>query len=61
MSSPGAWTYLFGEQNVEFATDILACLELYLDAPVGVMPRQERPESLRASILGRVPPMEALP
>ncbi|MEM9488483.1 MAG: DUF1636 domain-containing protein [Myxococcota bacterium] len=57
LSSSGAWTYLFGDQQPgESARDIVACVSRYLRTADGFMPRAQRPESLRASILGRVPP-----
>ncbi|MBO6555284.1 MAG: DUF1636 domain-containing protein [Pseudomonadales bacterium] len=57
LSSPGAWTYLFGDQDPDLtAQDILDCVSIYLDASNGQMTRDMRPEALRASILGRVPP-----
>ena len=60
ISSSGAWTYLFGDQDSELtAQDILDCVSLYLEAPNGQMTREMRPEALRVSILGRVPSSEA--
>lgn len=57
LSSGEAWTYLFGDQQPgETVEDVLECVSLYLDSTVGVMAREQRPKSLRASILGRVPP-----
>lgn len=59
LSSPGAWSYLFGDQPPgESAGEIMACASLYISTADGFMPRDRRPESLRASILGRVPPFE---
>ena len=57
LSSPGAWTYLFGDQHpVESTRDVVECVSLYLETPDGFMARDKRPHALRASILGRVPP-----
>ena len=57
LSQPGAWTYLFGDQQPsKTVPDVLECLSLYLDSPDGFMARRQRPQSLRGSILGRVPP-----
>ena len=57
LSSPGAWTYLFGDQHPgESAGDILECVSLYIGSGDGFIPRERRPKLLRASILGRVPP-----
>lgn len=59
LSSPGAWSYLFGDQIPgESADEIMECALLYIGQADGFMPRKERPKSLRASILGRVPPFE---
>lgn len=59
LSSPGAWSYLFGDQNPgESARDIIKCVSLYIDTEDGFMPREQRPKYLRASILGRVPPFK---
>ena len=59
LSSPGAWTYLFGDQHPgESARDIVECVSLYIGTGDGFMRRERRPKSLRASILGRVPPYE---
>ena len=59
LSSSGAWTYLFGDQRPgENARDILECVSLYIGSADGFMPRERRPKSCRASVLGRVPPFE---
>ena len=58
ISTPGHWSYLFGDQNPEQSVeDILECLSLYLQSKDGFMARNERPKSLRSSILGRIPPL----
>jgi len=59
LSSPGAWSYLFGDQQPgESTDDILECVSLYIGTEDGVMPRGQRPKGLRTSILGRVPPSD---
>ena len=59
LSQPGAWTYLFGDQQPnETVLDVVNCVSLYLDSPDGFMRRKQRPLSMRSSILGRVPPRE---
>ena len=56
-SSPGAWSYLFGDQRPgETASDIIKCLEIYVEIQNGELPRRRRPKALQASILGRLPP-----
>ena len=61
LSSPGRWTYLFGDQNPDQTVGaIVACIEAYVESVDGFMSRGERPPALRASILGRIPcPPEA--
>ncbi len=62
LSSEGAWTYLFGDQQPgRTVNDILECVALYLDSPAGFIARKRRPKPLRASILGRVPPQGGQP
>jgi len=57
LSTPGAWTYLFGDQRPDETTrDVVECVSLYLRNPEGFMTREQRPKPLRGSILGRVPP-----
>ena len=59
VSSPGAWTYLFGDQHPgESAPGIVECVTRYVETVDGFMPREERPKPFRACILGRVPPFE---
>ena len=56
-SSQGAWSYLFGDQRPgETASDIIKCLETYVEIQNGELPRRRRPKALQASILGRLPP-----
>lgn len=60
MSCKEGWTYLFGDQEPGESPDaILECVSLYLKTRDGYMPRGERPKPLRASVLGRVPPLVA--
>ena len=56
LASPGRWSYLFGDQRPGHSADeIIECVSLYTGATDGFMPRERRPKSLRASVLGRVP------
>jgi predicted metal-binding protein len=57
-SGSDRFTYLFGD--LDPATDaraIVDAFELYQSRPLGFMERADRPERLRAGILGRVPPL----
>ena len=56
LSSPGSWTYLFGDQRPAVTVqDIVDCVALYARSIDGHMSRDQRPKSLRTSILGRIP------
>ena len=58
LSGASKYTLLFGDLDPN--TDVEAILELarqYADAPDGLVARADRPEPLRAGILGRVPPL----
>ena len=58
LSNSESWVYLFGDQNPEYGVDdILECLSIYVRSSDGFMARNERPNSLRSSILGRIPPL----
>lgn len=57
-SGSDRFTYLFGD--LDPATDAAAIVDafaLYQSRPLGFMERADRPERLRAGILGRVPPL----
>ena len=57
ISSPGSWSYLFGDQTPSTSVkEIVECLTLYVATAKGFMPRDQRPKGMRGSILGRVPP-----
>ena len=59
LSARGRFSYIFGDLDpaerghIEALRDLMP---LYLAAPEGFLPREERPEPLRARILGRLPP-----
>ncbi|MFT5867361.1 MAG: putative metal-binding protein [Gammaproteobacteria bacterium] len=58
----GRFTYVFGDLDPERSDHVDALLELverYRTAPEGFLERQDRPEPLRANILGRLPPMNS--
>ena len=57
----GRFTYVFGDLDPETPDHLDALIllsRLYLEAPEGFLSRAERPEPLRAGILGRLPPPE---
>jgi predicted metal-binding protein len=57
-SHPAKFTYLFGDLDPERdAAAVLDAFALYAARDNGFKERFERPEALRAGILGRVPPL----
>ena len=57
LSSPGSWTYLFGDQDPnQSPEEILDCVSSYIEKPAGQLARASRPSGLRSTILGRIPP-----
>ena len=59
LSGLGRFTYLFGDLDPTLHTgDVLTVAAAYSEAKDGFLPRLARPEVLRASILGRVPPLD---
>lgn len=57
-SGDNRFTWLFGDLNpVRDASAVLACFDLYRSKIDGFMERPERPEALRAGVLGRIPPL----
>ncbi len=57
-SGEGRFTYLFGDLDpASDAPAVLDAFALYAERSDGFMERFERPQSLQAGILGRVPPL----
>lgn len=58
LSAPGRFTYLFGDLDPKVhADDVLDVAAAYAAAPDGFLLRPQRPEVMRAGILGRIPPL----
>lgn len=60
LTAPGAFTYLFGDldpEDPDHVRAILALIPLFRASPEGFLGRDMRPPPLRASILGRLPPV----
>lgn len=60
LTAPGAFTYVFGDlypEAPDHAQAILDLIPLYRGAPEGFLAREARPAPLRATILGRLPPL----
>ena len=57
LTAAGRFTWVFGDLDpMRHAAEVLALLPIYQAAPDGFLTREARPEALRASILGRLPP-----
>lgn len=59
LRAPGKFTYVFGDlkpRSSELA--VIECASLYRRSDTGVLPREARPEALRAGILARIPPLQ---
>lgn len=62
LSAQGRFTYIFGDLDPERSNhvdDLLELISRYRVAVEGFLERNERPESLRANILGRLPPVKS--
>jgi predicted metal-binding protein len=57
VSSPGRWTYVYGDLDPEAAAPvILAGIRLYAGTEDGIVPWRERPEAFRRGVVARIPP-----
>ncbi|MFN3644242.1 MAG: DUF1636 domain-containing protein [Gemmobacter sp.] len=60
LTAPGGFTYVFGDldpADPAHAQAVLNLVPLYRAALEGFLPREARPEPLRAGILARLPPI----
>lgn len=58
LSGPDRFTYIFGDLDpTRHARHVVEQAVLYLRSPTGFMARSDRPEPMRAGVLGRVPPL----
>jgi predicted metal-binding protein len=57
LRAPGKYTYVFGDMApMKSEHSIVECAALYADRPDGFLNREDRPPTMRAAILARVPP-----
>jgi predicted metal-binding protein len=61
IAMPGKWTYLLGLLAPEHAADLITYGAAYAASANGTVLPSRRPASLQHAIMGRVPPMEAVP
>ncbi|MGQ0675634.1 MAG: DUF1636 domain-containing protein [Rhodospirillales bacterium] len=61
LSAPGKYTFMFGDlaPGAEAVTAVLECALTYESKQDGFMTRDERPKSLRKSILARIPAVKS--
>lgn len=59
LSSPGAWSYVYGHLTPADAPEVLSGAAAYAASPDGVVPWRERPVIFRKQSLARIPPLEA--
>jgi predicted metal-binding protein len=55
ISAPGKWSYLLGELSLAHANDLLIYADIYAAHPSGAVLPSRRPESLRTSVVARLP------
>ena len=57
-SAPGKWTYVYADLPPESAAEtLLAGAALYAEAPDGIIPWKQRPETLKRGVVARIPPL----
>jgi predicted metal-binding protein len=56
-SEPGKWTYLYGDFPLGAPQEIFDAARRYGATPDGLVPWEERPESLRKGVISRLPPV----
>lgn len=57
LSSPGRWTYVYGDLNAATAAEtILDGVSRYARTPDGIVPWRERPVEFRKGVIARIPP-----
>lgn len=58
VSSPGRWTYVYGDLDPATAAEtILEGVSRYAATPDGIVPWRERPEAFRKGVVARIPPI----
>jgi len=58
LTAPNAFTWIFGDLDpLRHASDVIEVAKLYMQSPEGFMRRDDRPEPMRAGVLGRLPPI----
>ena len=61
LSSPGKWSYVYGDLAPEHAETLLGAIRRYAETPDGLVPWRERPDIIKCGALARIPPFGAKP
>jgi predicted metal-binding protein len=61
ISAPGKWCYLLGSLSAEHAADLLTYADTYAAHPSGAVLPSRRPDSLRQSVVARLPALAVCP
>lgn len=57
IAAPGLWGWMFGDLKPYDAPDFIAFIRLWCADAEGLVPKHQRPTTLRTAILGRMPPL----
>jgi predicted metal-binding protein len=60
MLRDGCWSYVFGDLNLDNASDLIAGAELYKTSTDGLLPWRGRPDCLKRGLVARIPPASLL-
>ncbi|MDE2361846.1 MAG: DUF1636 domain-containing protein [Hyphomicrobiales bacterium] len=56
LAAAGKWRYLYGDYPLAAADDILAAARIYAKSQTGIVPFEERSESMKTGVVSRIPP-----
>ncbi|MEM9681841.1 MAG: DUF1636 family protein [Pseudomonadota bacterium] len=56
----GAWSYVFGDLDIDDASDLVTAAEMFHGSVDGVLPYRNRPEALKGGLVARIPPVNVL-
>lgn len=58
LTGAGKWTYVYGDLDPHSAVEtLIAFASQYGATPDGIVPWRERPETIRKSVVARIPPL----
>jgi len=57
LTAPFKYSYVFGDLEPSDPPTLLELVHAYMDAPEGILKKNNRPEKLQKSVLARVPPL----